>query len=226
MRVLAVVVLFSALTWSQEPSASASSPSQTTESHTITVPAGTRIPLSLTSPVTYKAVPGATIRAVTGFPITVGTQLAIPVGTYVDGVIDKVTKGGRSGPSMQMHFTRLVYPNGYSVAVDGVSTQARLVVPGAVPDETFGLLGGLGAGSSLVAQQAPPPLPPLPKPSSHVGAFIGAAVGGVAAVVLTIVLLGHHRGGGNAILFETGWQFAMVLQNPLTIDASSVAPAQ
>jgi hypothetical protein len=50
--------------------------------------------------------------------VTVGKQLAIPVGTYVEGVLDKVTKGGRSGPSLKMHFTRLDYVNGYSVDID------------------------------------------------------------------------------------------------------------
>ena len=79
------------------------------EKQTITIPVGTRIPLALASPITSKARPGDAVRAVTGFPVTVGTQLAIPVGTYVEGVIDKVTKGGRSGPSLQMHFTRILF---------------------------------------------------------------------------------------------------------------------
>jgi hypothetical protein len=47
---------------------------------TITIPAGTRIPLSLTSPITNKeARPGASVRAVTTFPVAVGAQTAIPV---------------------------------------------------------------------------------------------------------------------------------------------------
>jgi hypothetical protein len=45
-------------------------------------------------------------------------------------------------------------------------------------------------------------------------------VGTAAIAVLAIVLTGHHR-AGNALLFDTGWQFDMVLQNPLVIDLGS-----
>ena len=72
---------------------------------------------------------GDTVRAVVAFPVTIGTQLAIPAGTFVDGSVIRVTRTRRaaSRPSFRVHFTRLVFSNGYSVALNGENTQALLV---------------------------------------------------------------------------------------------------
>jgi uncharacterized 2Fe-2S/4Fe-4S cluster protein (DUF4445 family) len=53
---------------------------------------------------------------------------------------------------------------------------------------------------------------------------VGLAVGGAAAVVAIVVLEHHHR-GNSGVLFDTGWQFEMVLESPVTVDAASVAAA-
>ncbi len=119
MRILALVGILAAYTcWAQEPASDVPPPTSqvqaqappASQSQTITIPVGTRIRLALANPISSKSRRGDSARAITGFPVTVGTQLAIPVGTYVEGVIDKVTRGGRSGPSLQMHFTRILYP--------------------------------------------------------------------------------------------------------------------
>lgn len=246
MRRLAIAILLTALTSAaqtappqpdsqvraQEPAANPQPPSQAqaqapaaSHKQTITIPAGTRIPLALASPITGKSArPGAAVRAVTGFPVTVGTRLAIPVGTYVEGVIDKVKKGGRSGPSLQMHFTRLLYANGYSVAVDGANTQAEALLPKSSTPEPTALASASGSNYALPAQQSPGS-PALQPPASHMGAVVGLGVGGAAAVIVTTVLLARHQGGGSTVLFDTGWQFEMVLESPLSVDAASVAAA-
>ena len=232
MRIFALVVLLAASTcWAQEPAANPQPPSQAqaqapaaSHNQTITIPAGTRIPLALASPITTKARPGNAVRAVTGFPVTVGTQLAIPVGTYVEGVIDKVMKGGRSGPSLQMHFTRLLYANGYSVAVDGANTQAKALIPKSSSPEPTAFAGASGSNYALSAQQSPGS-PALQPPASHTGAIVGAMVGSAVAGIVAIVLMAHHQGGGSTVLFDTGWQFEMVLESPLSVDAASVAAA-
>jgi hypothetical protein len=84
---------------------------------TITVPLGTQISLLLTSPITNKnAHAGNLVRAATAFPVTVDSQFAIPVGTFVEGVIDKVKGRDANGrPGIQMHFTRMIFSNGYTV---------------------------------------------------------------------------------------------------------------
>ena len=41
--------------------------------------------------------------------------------------------------------------------------------------------------------------------------------------VVTLVLLGRHRGVDT--LFDAGWQFEMILENPVSLDADRVAAA-
>jgi hypothetical protein len=246
MRLLALVGLLAAsASWAQQPAPnSQQSPSQV-QTHgapadasrqTITIPAGTRIPAKLASPVTTKSGrPGDTVRAVTTFPVTVDTQLVIPVGTYIEGVIDKVSRRGPSGPVLLMHFTRLLYGNGYSEPVDATNTQAKVFRPSesspnssAAPSPVTlaSLWNSSLALNQSPAQMSPPPLPPPPAPPSHMGLAIGVVVGGVVAGVVAIVLVAKHGVGlSNSILFDTGWQFEMVLQSPLSVDVASVAAA-
>jgi hypothetical protein len=96
----------------------------------IVVPIGTAIQLTLMSAVKSKSTTaGDTVRAVVAFPVTIGTQLAIPAGTFVDGSVIRVTAHPASGqkPSFLVHFTRLVFSNGYSVTLNGENTQALLL---------------------------------------------------------------------------------------------------
>ena len=233
MRLLALVGLLVASTcWAQEPALDVQQPPSdvqaqapaAAQNQTITIPFGTRIPLSLVAPITTKSRSGDGVRAVTTFPVTVGAKLAIPVGTYIEGVIDKVKKGGRSGPSVQMHFTHIVYANGYTVDVDGANAQAKALSPNSLPSDRIAFARDDGAYYAMAAQQLPPPAP-LPKVGPSIGTVVGITVGATVAGIVALVLLGHHQGGGNGVLFDTGWQFEMVLQSPLTVDAASVAAA-
>jgi hypothetical protein len=139
MRILALVSLLAAVSacYGQQAPANPSSPLPTPKSQqaaspnqTITIPAGTRIPLTLVGQITKKSARrGTAVRAVTASPVTVGTQVAIPAGTYIEGVIDSVDKRGPSGPTMVVHFTRIVFSGGYTVSVDGSNMHTRVVVP-------------------------------------------------------------------------------------------------
>lgn len=233
MRVYVLVALLVASTcWAQEPApvpAPASSPIQAQapavpQNQTITIPAGTRIPFSLTSAITRKSGrKGNSVRGLIGFPVTVGTQLAIPAGTYVEGVIDKVTHGS-NGPGLQMHFTRLLYANGYSVPFDATTVQAELSTPQSSTLQASAFEGENGSSYALAAQQSPT-LPTVTPPPSHIGLAVGLSVGLVVATVVSAVLLSRLHGGGDAILLDAGWQGEMALQSPLTVDAASVAAA-
>lgn len=263
MRMLALVGILAASTcWAQEPASDAPPPASqvqaqapaASQSQTITIPVGTRIPVALANPISSKSRRGDSVRAITGFPVTVGPQLAIPVGTYVEGVIDKVTRGGRSGPSLQMHFTRILYPNGYGVAVDGTNAQANSRPPESDSTERTAFASEIGSNSKFAlasftgesvsdsidartafastpesnfahTAQQPPTLPPLPKVGPSIGTVAGISVGVTAAAIVALVLLGRHHGGTTAVLFDTGWQFELVLQSPLSVDAASVAAA-
>ncbi|MGA7089859.1 MAG: hypothetical protein WA737_03500 [Candidatus Acidiferrales bacterium] len=41
-------------------------------------------------------------------------------------------------------------------------------------------------------------------------------------MVALLVLAAHHNGGSSAVLFDTGWQFEMALQSPLTVDTANI----
>jgi type IV secretion system protein VirB10 len=98
---------------------------------TIDVPVGTKVQLNLVSPVmSLSTKAGDTVRAVVAFPVTVGNQVAIPAGTFVEGQFVSARaagtkpKKGTSGPALQIHFTKLVYANGYTVALDAQESAA------------------------------------------------------------------------------------------------------
>jgi len=121
--ILAVSLIFAA----QTAVLSADSQSQTQATSTaakswIEIPAGTTVPLALTNPVwanTAKA--GDGVYAETAFPVAVDNQMAIPVGTYVQGQIDTLTRPGLFSPhaQVQIHFTKLIFANGYTVELGG-----------------------------------------------------------------------------------------------------------
>lgn len=205
---------------------------------TITVPAGTTVAMTLVGQIKSKSTkPGDTVRAVVAFPVTVGTQLAIPAGTYVDGIVNSVTTHGNQS-RVEIHFTRLLFSNGYAVVLDATSTQAMGsgpdpsgLSPGPGPGGPSPVTAALGelayGGAPGLGQTAPepPPLPPLPSVGPSKGLIIGLSVGGAAAVAVVALLTAHHHGAGDYVLFDNGWQFQMKLQSPLTLDAGKVSAA-
>jgi hypothetical protein len=221
---------------------------QTAVATSILVPAGTVIPLTLVDPIKHKtSKPGSSIRARVAFPITIGEQIAIPVGTYVEGTLNPPPpKGkGRNQPSNQpnvsIHFTRLLFANGYAVSLDALNTAlvTPLVLDTPSPNEYAALNRPKSYGPSADPEYDPlprgqfpivPPTPPAPvNPYAHNGptaAELAAfTVGPIAAIGLLFLFI--HNGGqhGNYLLDDAGWQFQMTLQNPLSLDAANVAAA-
>ncbi|HVB07473.1 MAG TPA: hypothetical protein VNF00_00885 [Candidatus Acidoferrales bacterium] len=230
MRLFVLAALLAASTsWAQQATPQPPQPLSTSEAQsatpaqngTLTLPAGTRIPLTLASPITYKARPGDPVRATVAFPVTLGTQLAIPAGAYMEGSIAKLTK--RIRPSVQIHFTSLVYANGYTVPINGTNIEAKVIGPAANPAGVSAFAPGDSPNYAFAAQTGPMP-PPLPPQPSHVGVIVGFVVAAVVAIVTTI-LLARHRGRSNGVLFDTGWQLDMVLQNPLVLNEARAAAA-
>jgi hypothetical protein len=198
---------------------------------TIVVPAGTAVPLTLMNPVKSKSTkPGDSVRAVVAFPVTVGSRLAIPTGTFVEGTVTQVTAKPfkNQAPTMRVHFTRLLFPNGYSVALIGENTQSLLLpddnkaqtvevaelMPMPFPTTHF----AMGAGQTTA--------PSLPQVGPPKGPVIGGIVGGFAAITIGMVVWAHHRANSyDFVVFDVGWQFQMVLDGPVTLDAAQVAAA-
>jgi hypothetical protein len=201
---------------------------------TVTVPAGTAIPLTLVSPIKSRSTkPGDSVRAMVAFPVTVGTQLAIPAGTYVEGTVARIAPHTLQNklPEVEIHFQRMLFANGYAVDVPANSQQARLEVPAtkapvqenarnenAVEDPPPGSFAFAGQ------QTTQPTLPPLNHP--NVGLIAGLTMGAGAALGIGMLVWAHHRATHtDYVLFDTGWQFEMVLTRPLTLDAGRVGAA-
>jgi hypothetical protein len=209
-------------TVSATPGGGAGSPSAT-----LVVPAGTTVALTLMTPIQSRTTKvGDTVRAVVAFPVTVGAATAIPAGTYVEGMVNAMST---HGPSVKIHFIRMLFANGYSVPLDAMNTQAAVEWPG-VPDigaQRVGNLawgGGPPVGLTRQEQVNPtnPTLPPLPDEGPSKAAIIGGGIAGAAALVVLSVVATHHRGSANFVMFDNGWQFQMVLATPLTLDAARV----
>jgi len=199
----------------------------------VTLPAGTSIPLTLMTVIKSKSTrPGDSVRAVVAFPVTQGAQLAIPAGTYVEGTVSKVFAKPASNrqPTLNVHFTQLVFTNGYSVALSGENSQALLLPPqtSAPANEVAELipLPLPGQYSAMGAAQTTETLPPLPKLGPN-PAVIGGIVGGaMAAFGIGMLVWAHHRANSyDFAVFDVGWQFQMVLDSPVTLNVAQVAAA-
>jgi len=186
----------------------------------ITVPIGTVVPLTLVNPIKKKSSkPGDTVRAMVAFPITVGEQVAIPAGAYVEGVLGQSLPKSKRQPvaPIQVHFTRIVFANGYSAPLDAMQASMPPALPlspssqsptqpptmalmaGVNSFSPFGLLDSVrdlllsspwsGWRTWLMSPQVVPPsaLPP-PAPLPHVGPGTGVIVGIALASVTPIII--------------------------------------
>ncbi|MGB7848763.1 MAG: hypothetical protein WBL63_24340 [Candidatus Acidiferrum sp.] len=73
---------------------------------------------------------GDNVYATTSFPVAIDNQMAIPPGTYVEGTIDAATKPTRKTNSAEflMHFTKLIFANGYTVQLPESPSAATATV--------------------------------------------------------------------------------------------------
>ena len=187
----------------------------------IVIPAGTRIQLRLVNSIhTHLAKRGDAVRATTAFPVTIGTTLAIPADTFVEGQIEKIHKHGY--PAVQVHFTRLVFNSGYAVLLDGANAEADARGPRgnlhSGSPATPGTQSALGAGMSNLPVPQPAPLPKMgPSP----GVLVAIGVATLAAPLITVALLGRHR--GQDVTLESGSTLEMVQERPLSLDADAVS---
>lgn len=121
MRRLAPAILVTLLSAAQ----TAQPQTEVQSSGQIVVPAGTTVSLALTRPVWAKAAKtGASVYAEIAFPIAVHNQMAIPPGTYAEGQIDTLTRPRWFSfhAQFQIHFTKLIFANGYTVELSSMGT--------------------------------------------------------------------------------------------------------
>ena len=91
----------------------------------LTIPVGTSIPLSLKQAISTKtARDGDPVYAETAFPFVVNERVVIPAGTYIQGKIERVQRGGhvKGRAEVLIHFTSMV--NAQAAPVPGPQAAA------------------------------------------------------------------------------------------------------
>lgn len=189
-----------------------------TESATITVPAGTRMPLVLKHAIsTRNARPGDGVYAETSFPVVVDGEIVIPPGSFVQGSITSIQRAGRvkGRAEMQVAFRTIILPNGYTLSLPGAVESAPGSDGHVMKDDegTMQAEGEKGKDAATIATTAGTGAVIGAVAGRAKGAGVGAGVGG--AVGLASVLLGR----GSDLRLEAGTTLEMVLQRPLVLEA-------
>lgn len=193
-----------------------------------TVPAGTKVLLELRSAINTKsAKAGDGVYLSSTFPVVVGNRVMIPTGVYVQGVVDRVQRGGmRAKAQLDMHFTSIIFPNGSVVEIPGVVDS----VPGSknqtVENNGEGTIeqnGDKGRNAGRAAEIALPT-------GAGVGTIGGAASGhpiegglaGLGAGLATVGIVSLFTRNADVDI-PRGTQVEMVLQRPLILEDENLA---
>ena len=198
-----------------------------TAPQTYTVPAGTKILLSLRSAINTKtAQQGDGVYLVSSFPVTEASRVMIPVGVYVQGTVDRVVRPGRvkGRAQLDLHFTTMIFPNGQVIEVPGVLNS----LPGSDGPKVKGNEGtveqagnkGRDVGNVLKGTAM----------GAEGGVIGGGATGNLARGIGYGSLAGAAAGAiytlftrGNEIVIPSGTAVEMVLQRPLILQPSQLA---
>ncbi len=204
-------------------------PAAPSDPNAITIPAGTKIPLSLAQAISTKnAREGDAVYATTAFPFVVDNRMIIPAGSYIQGKISHVERAGHGHGRAEilMHFTSIIYPSGYTVMLGGsventpgadnkgVKDSEGTIQQdketgkkvedaarnGAYGGAVGGIGGGLGGGLS--------------------GARIGAGAGAVAGIAYALLKRGAD------VKLDVGTSIEMEIQRAITVDAARIAVAK
>lgn len=233
MRFLPVLLLVPAIAFGQANSDGDSTPAPTPKTETkkqLVIPAGTKVPVVLQHAISTKhAREGDPVYAHTSFPVVANDHILIPAGTYVQGKIVQVQRAGhiKGRAEMLMHFTTLIFPNGYTVmlpgTIDNVPGSDNTTMKGKEGEvqqdsqkgkdaEKIATSAGKGAeGGALIGALAS---------RSTGGTLAGAGAG--AALGAAIALFGR----GNDVRLEAGTTVEMVIQREVPLDASRVPAAE
>jgi hypothetical protein len=243
MRVLLTVLLISGMALGQagetpKPDSAASpAPAMPAASpvpagpdpNVVTIPAGTKIPLSLAQAISTKnARDGDAVYATTAFPFVLDNRIVIPAGSYIQGKISHVERAGHGHGRAEilLHFTSIIYPSGYTVMLPGSventpgadnkgvkdaegtiqqDKDTGKKVEDAARDGAYGgTVGGIGGalGGGLN------------------GARIGAGAGAVAGIAWALLKRGAD------VKLDVGTSIEMEIQRPITVDATRIAVAK
>jgi hypothetical protein len=185
--------------------APAPAPAPAPVKQSITVPAGTEVPVALMAGLSTKtAKVGQAVQARVASDVMVDGRVAIPQGLTVAGSVVEVVSGSdRIGgtPTLVLAFDRIELPNGNDVPIvgefkeKGKSDNARDAVK---------IVGGAAAGALLADQ-----LGKKKDRNRVIGGILGAAAGAVAA-----------KETGTEVQLEEGALLTLVLSAPVEIPRS------
>jgi len=177
----------------------------------VVVPAGTVIPVTLTSRISTKnARDGDGIYGKTVFPITVNNKIVIPEGSFVRGKVTEIRRPGRvkGKGELTLNFQTLVLPGGITVPIytslggagGAGERKGEATVQGdsskGEDAKTVGTTAAQGALIGVIADRGK---------GAVVGGGVGAAAG-TAAVLLT---------RGKDLVLEPGTTIEIVLDRPV-----------
>jgi len=209
------------------PVVSATAPASEAGVKTYTVPAGTRILLSLKNEISTRlAAPGDPVYLVSDFPVVEEGAVVLPAGLYVKGVVDSVQRAGKvkGRAQLQMHFVSIIFPNGLEVPLPGSldkipaaggakvknsegtveqdaskGKDAQRITSNTLEGAGVGGLVGYGTGSVAMG--------------SGIGAGAGAAVG-----ILTTLFT-----RGNDVVIPQGTSLEMVVSRPIVLQQNQLS---
>src|SRR5271169_731148 len=200
------------------------------EPNVVTIPAGTKIPLSLKQAISTKnAREGDAVYAETAFPFVVDNRVIVPAGSYIQGRIAHVERGGRlkGRAEILMHFTSMIYPSGYTVMLPGSventpgadsnsvkdpegtiqqdSDTGKKIEDAARNGAYGGAVGGIGGGLATGGIN---------------GARIGAGAGAAAGIAWALLKRGAD------VKLDVGTSIEMEIQREIELDGTRIASAK
>ena len=200
-------------------------PALEAEKLTLTIPAGTRIPLSLKQAISTKtARDGDPVYAEAAFPYVVNERVVIPAGTYIQGKIERAQRGGhvKGRAEVLIHFTSMIYPNGYTLMLGGSIENTPGAEHTSMKDSEGTIRQDSDAGKKVkeAAEGATTGAVIGAITNRGKGAGIGAGIGGVAGLAVGMLSRGAD------VRLEPGASIEMEIQREVTVDASRVSSRQ
>jgi type IV secretion system protein VirB10 len=170
---------------------------------------------------TKNAQVGDSLYLESSFPVVQNDRMVIPPGTYVQGVVTAVKRPGRikGRAELLVHFTTMIFPNGYTVSfpgaldnVPGAESQKVKDKEGTIQADSqkgkdVATVAGTAASGSLIGAAA----------GGGKGAGMGAGIGGATGLLIAMLTR------GNEVRLEAGAGVEMVLERPLVLEEAKLS---
>ena len=207
---------------SASATAPASSAAPAAEVKLVTIPAGTKIPLELKQAISTKtAREGDPVYAETAFPFVLNDRVMIPAHTYVQGKIMHTQRGGhvKGRAELLVHFTSLIYPNGYTVMLGGNIENAPGAEHSSMKDQEGTIRQDSDAGRKAKEAAGGAATGAVIGGVTNGGKGAGIGAGGVAGLAIAMLSRGAD------IRMEPGTSLEMEIQREISLDSNRIKAA-